>query len=51
MVSVGGEKADMLGRVFGARVDVRELPGQAARRSGATWILDAAAASNIPRSA
>jgi len=48
MVSVGGEKAEMLGRVFGARVDVRELPGQAARRAGATWVLDAAAAAQLP---
>jgi 6-phosphogluconolactonase len=48
IVSVGASKADMLGRVFGERVDVRELPAQAARRSGATWVLDAAAAAQLP---
>ena len=44
VVAVGASKADVIGRVFGEPLDRRALPAQAARRSGATWILDEAAA-------
>jgi len=44
----GASKAAILGRIFGERRDPRGLPGQLARRTGAVWILDEAAASEIP---
>ena len=44
----GASKAAILGRIFGDRRDPRDLPGQLARRTGAVWILDEAAASEIP---
>jgi len=44
VVAAGDSKAEPVARVFGDRVDARALPAQAARRSGATWILDDAAA-------
>lgn len=44
----GAAKAAVLGRVFGPRADVRELPAQLARRAGATWVVDEAAAAEIP---
>jgi 6-phosphogluconolactonase len=44
----GASKAAILGRIFGKRLDPRDLPGQLARRSGAVWILDEAAAVILP---
>jgi 6-phosphogluconolactonase/glucosamine-6-phosphate isomerase/deaminase len=44
----GAAKAAVIGEVFGAERDVRRWPAQLARRAGATWILDAAAASGLP---
>ena len=48
VVAVGGSKAEPVARVFGDRVDVRTLPAQAGRRSGATWILDAVTGRELP---
>jgi 6-phosphogluconolactonase len=44
----GAAKAGIIGRVFGRREDERELPALLARRAGAVWVLDAAAAAEIP---
>ncbi len=44
----GPAKASVVGRIFGPERDARRLPGQLARRAGATWILDEAAAAEIP---
>ncbi|HET9521282.1 MAG TPA: 6-phosphogluconolactonase [Candidatus Limnocylindrales bacterium] len=49
VVAHGAEKADVLGAILGAERDVRRLPAQLARRTGATWILDEAAAARLPR--
>ena len=50
LVVVHGEaKAPLLAEVFGEARDVRRWPAQLARRPGATWILDAAAAADLPR--
>jgi 6-phosphogluconolactonase len=48
MVTSGSGKADVVGRIFTEDRDVRALPAQLVRRSGATWILDAAAAAKLP---
>lgn len=48
VVVVGAGKSEILGTVLGSDVDVRRWPAQLARRSGATWILDGAAAANLP---
>jgi 6-phosphogluconolactonase len=45
----GSSKAEVLGDVLGPVRDVRQWPGQLARRPGATWILDEAAAVALPR--
>jgi 6-phosphogluconolactonase len=45
----GAPKAAILGSVLGDEVDERRWPAQLARREGATWILDEAAASAIRR--
>ncbi len=47
VVVVGAGKAEILGTVFGSDVDVRRWPAQRAGRSGATWIIDGAAAANL----
>lgn len=47
-VAHGAAKAAILGRVFGPREDPRQLPALLARRSGALWIVDEAAAAEIP---
>ncbi|HET9436071.1 MAG TPA: 6-phosphogluconolactonase [Candidatus Limnocylindrales bacterium] len=47
-VVTGASKAAILGRVFGPRDDERELPSLLARRAGAAWILDEAAAAELP---
>ena len=44
----GAGKASIVGRIFGPRGDERELPALLARRRGAIWILDEAAAAEIP---
>jgi 6-phosphogluconolactonase len=50
-VVTGATKADAIGRIFSTERDVRSLPAQLVRRSGATWILDAAAAAQLPAEA
>ena len=47
-VAHGPSKAAIIGRIFGPRGDERELPALLARRPGALWILDEAAAVAIP---
>jgi 6-phosphogluconolactonase len=49
VVANGTSKADAIGHVFGDPIDPRRWPAQLARREGATWILDEAAAANLPR--
>jgi 6-phosphogluconolactonase len=49
VVAAGAEKADVLGDVFGSERDPARWPAQLARREGATWILDADAATALPR--
>jgi 6-phosphogluconolactonase len=44
----GGGKAEILGLVFGAERDERRWPAQVARRGGAIWLLDEAAAAHLP---
>lgn len=44
----GANKAATVARVFGPREDLRELPAGLARRPGAIWILDEAAAADLP---
>jgi 6-phosphogluconolactonase len=48
VVAAGGAKAPVLAEILGSERDPQRLPGQLARRAGATWILDAAAAGRIP---
>jgi 6-phosphogluconolactonase len=48
VVVTGPDKAPVLGEVFGPRRDPARWPAQLARRPGATWIVDAAAAANLP---
>ena len=43
----GAAKAGIVGRIFGPRQEERDLPALLARRSGALWILDEAAAAEI----
>jgi len=50
VVAHGAGKAAVLATIFGPEVDVHRWPAQLARRAGATWILDEAAAANLPRS-
>jgi len=45
----GAGKASILGAVLGGEIDERRWPAQLARREGATWIVDEAAASAIRR--
>ena len=49
VLTAGGSKADVLARAW-AGADVRELPVGAALVPNATWILDEAAAAQLPRS-
>ncbi len=52
LVVVHGEsKAEILGSVFGAQRDPDRWPAQLARRAGATWLLDQAAAGRLPAAA
>jgi 6-phosphogluconolactonase len=48
-VAFGGGKAAILATILEGPRDERHLPAQRARRTGATWILDAAAAAKLPR--
>jgi 6-phosphogluconolactonase len=48
VVATGSAKATVLGEVFGSTRDPSRWPAQLALRSGATWILDADAAANLP---
>ena len=49
VVVLGSDKAAAISGIFGPDRDPRRWPGQLARRSGATWILDEAAAAGLPR--
>ena len=49
VVAHGAAKASIIGEVLGSVRDERRWPAQLARRAGATWILDEAAASAIDR--
>ncbi len=49
LVAFGAAKATILAAVLAGPRDERRLPAQRARRAGATWILDAAAAGTLPR--
>jgi 6-phosphogluconolactonase/glucosamine-6-phosphate isomerase/deaminase len=49
-MAFGAAKAAILASVLAGPRDERRLPAQRARRAGATWILDAAAAGMLPRS-
>jgi 6-phosphogluconolactonase len=49
LVAHGAAKAPILAEVLGPERDERRWPAQLARRAGATWILDEAAASAIRR--
>jgi 6-phosphogluconolactonase len=48
VVTSGSGKAAALGHVFGEVRDERRWPVQRARRTGAVWIVDEAAAADIP---
>jgi 6-phosphogluconolactonase len=48
VITAGTGKAELLGNVFGPERDPRRWPVQLARRSGATWLLDRAAAARLP---
>lgn len=50
VVTSGPRKAQALGHVFGEVRDRRRWPVQRTRRSGAVWIVDEAAAAEIPGS-
>jgi 6-phosphogluconolactonase len=47
VVVYGAAKADALAAVFGERVDPKTLPAQLARRAGASWFVDEAAAAKL----
>jgi 6-phosphogluconolactonase len=49
VVITGADKAATVADVLGPVEDVRRWPAQLARRAGATWILDEAAAARLPR--
>jgi 6-phosphogluconolactonase len=48
VVAHGAGKAAIIARVFGAERDVRRWPAQVARSPGAVWLLDRAAAAELP---
>ena len=48
VVAHGAGKAEILASVFGAERDERRWPAQLARRPGAIWFLDRAAAASLP---
>lgn len=45
----GADKTAIVAKIFGPERDPRRWPAQLARRAGATWILDEAAAGGLPR--
>ena len=47
-VVLGAAKAEIVGRLFRDTSDPTELPAKLAIRAGATWILDEAAAAQLP---
>ena len=47
----GSAKAAVLGQIFGPLRDPSRWPAQLARRAGATWLIDAAAAALLPHDA
>jgi len=47
VVSTGASKAEVLADVLKGPVEPRRLPAQLARRAGATWIIDQAAAAKL----
>jgi 6-phosphogluconolactonase len=47
-VATGAAKAAVLAQVLGPEQDERRWPAQRARRVGATWLLDEAAAAELP---
>ena len=49
VVVFGSNKAPAIGRIHGPESDPRRWPAQIARRPGATWIIDEAAAAALPR--
>ena len=49
VVATGADKAATVADVLGPVDDVRRWPAQVARRAGATWILDEAAAGRLSR--
>jgi 6-phosphogluconolactonase len=49
VVMHGADKAAILADIFGPEVDPTRWPAQLTRRAGATWILDEAAAANLPQ--
>lgn len=48
VVATGGAKAAVLREILAGDRDPSRLPGQIARREGAVWILDEAAAAELP---
>jgi 6-phosphogluconolactonase len=48
IVATGPDKASVIGQAFGPAGDPRTLPARLAVRAGATWILDEAAAAEMP---
>jgi 6-phosphogluconolactonase len=48
-VTTGTAKAGALGAIFGPERDPSRWPAQLARRAGATWFVDEAAAARLPR--
>jgi 6-phosphogluconolactonase len=49
VIAFGAAKASILARLLDGPRDLAALPAQRARRAGATWILDAAAAAELRR--
>jgi 6-phosphogluconolactonase len=47
VVAFGAGKAEVIAQVMGAKRDVRRLPAQLARRPGAVWVMDEAAAAGL----
>ena len=47
-VAHGEAKAEAIARILAGPRDVRAVPGQLARRAGATWLLDEEAAARLP---
>ena len=48
VVATGSDKAAVIGQAFAVEGDPRQLPARLAVRPGATWILDEAAAAELP---